>query len=142
MRFLLPIFLLAPINLFALCVNQDTANLRKGPNRSFEKTFEAIRYTPLEKISKKNGWYRVKILDGTIHWVKEDLVTGGFKCGVIKGEFSNLRKGSRTGLPMAKGERGEKFLSIRLLKEQGRWIRLEDVEGDVVWAARENLWIP
>lgn len=142
MKILSLLFLCVPASVSALCVNEETANLRKGPDTKYEKTFEAIRYMPLEKISKQNGWYRVKVLDGSIHWVKENLVTDSFRCATIKEEFANLRQGPGTNWPKIHGGRGDRFLSFRLLKEQGKWVRLEDIEGDVVWIAKENLWIP
>lgn len=126
---------------FGLCVSEEKANLRRGPGVHWTKTWEAIRYTPLEKLGKKNGWYRVKDIDGIIHWVKEDLVTRSYSCAAVKNSFANLRTGPGLQFPKAPFEKADKYVSFRVLKSKGRWIKLEDIEGDEVWAARENLWI-
>ena len=124
-----------------LCVSQEKANLRRGPGIHWTKTWEAIRYTPLEKLGKKAGWYRVKDMDGVIHWVKEDLVTTSFSCAAVRNDFANLRKGPGLQYPKAPFEKADKYVSFRILQSKGRWIKLEDIEGDEFWAARENLWI-
>jgi len=141
MRVFLVLIFLFPSWASALCVNQEKANLRFAPAVKAPKTWEVIRYTPLKKLAKKNGWYRVEDVDQKIHWVREDLVTSSFSCATIKSEFANLRKGPGTNFPKVKAGQGEKYLSFRVVKTKGRWIQLEDIEGDTVWAARENLWI-
>jgi len=128
-------------SLFALCVDDEKANLRQGPGLNFTKTFEAIRYMPLKKLSKQAGWYRVEDLDGKVHWVKENLVTGGYSCAAVKSDYANLRTGPGLEFKTAKASKGDKYLSFRVIQSKGRWVKLEDVEGDEVWAARDNLWI-
>jgi len=126
---------------FALCVNQEKANLRQGPGMRWPKTWEVIRYMPLKKISKKDGWYRVSDIDERTHWVREDMVSASFSCAAIRTPFANLRKGPGLNFPMTKAAKGDRYLSFRILKTRGRWIQVEDIEGDEVWIARENLWI-
>lgn len=127
--------------LVSLCVNQEKANLRQGPGLKWAITWEATRYMPLKKLSKQEGWYRVSDLDGKNHWVREDLVSTGFSCAVIKSEYANIRKGPGLNFPKTRAGKGDKYLAFRILKAQGRWIKVEDVEGDEAWIARENLWI-
>ena len=138
---ILVLVLAVPSVAWGLCVNEEKANLRKGPSMKHPKTWEVIRYTPLKRLGKQGGWYHVEDLDGQKHWVREDLVTSSFACAAVKTEFANLRKGPGTNWPSAQVPRGEKYLSFRILQTKGRWLRLEDVEGDIVWAARENFWV-
>jgi uncharacterized protein YgiM (DUF1202 family) len=125
----------------ALCVLSTKANLRKGPGSEFSVSMEAIPYTPLKKISKKNGWYQVEDMEKKSHWIREDLVTSSFRCAAIKTEFANLRKGPGKRFEKAGAGVGEKYLAFRLLEEKGDWARLEDTEGDEVWVQKQNLWI-
>lgn len=96
---------------------------------------------PLKKLAKKDGWYRVEDMEGTIHWVKEDLVTEKYSCGAVKEDFANLRTGPGTNYPKAKAQQADRYVSFRILESKGRWIKVEDLEGDSAWIARENLWI-
>jgi SH3-like domain-containing protein len=125
---------------FALCVLPPFAHLRKAPTAEAEVDVEAIPYTPLKKIAKKNGWYEVKDVDNKTHWVREDLVTTSFHCVVIKVEFANLRKGPGIRFPKAKAGMGEKYLAFRLLEEKKDWLHVEDSEGDEVWIQKDNVW--
>lgn len=138
---LTPILCMIALPSFALCVQNSFANLRSGPGLEHKKTWKVLRYMPLEKLSKKDGWYQVKDLDGRSHWIREDLVTTAYRCAVIKNEFAYLRQGPGTSYPKKSPERGEKYLSFRLLKLQKDWARLEDSEGDVVWIYKPLLWI-
>jgi SH3-like domain-containing protein len=144
LSFVLPVFSFVLIQAASsgLCVNQDRAILRRGPGLGWPQTWEAVRYTPLKRLGKEKGWYRVQNMDGDIHWVREDLVTSSLKCAAVKTEFSNLRKGPGTHWPLHGGQKGLRHLPFRVMKTQQGWARLEDVQGDVVWASLDNLWIP
>ncbi len=144
MRFIflsVSVFLIQVVQTQALCVRDEQANLRRGPGVSWNKTWEAIRYMPLKKLGKEKGWYRVEDVDGNIHWVREDLVTHDYSCAVIKTDFSNLRTGPGTQYPKAKVPQADKYVSFRIVKSQGDWIKVEDPEGDELWVTRDNLWI-
>ena len=126
---------------FGLCVNEKWSRLRQGPSLNFEVTWEVFRYMPLEKLSKRGGWYRVKDVDGKIHWIREDMVTQAFKCVVIKDEFANLRTGPGTQYAQTKVGRGDKYLSFRMVDSQGQWVKVEDSAGDVSWIYKPLVWI-
>jgi len=130
-----------PLANFALCVVEENTHLREGPGTKFPVSFEVIRYTPLKKVKKKDGWYEVKDVDGQAHWIREDLVTTNFKCVTIKDEFANLRKGPGIKYPLAPGKRGDKYLSFRLLSERGEWAKVEDIEGDEAWVLKKLIWV-
>lgn len=131
-----------PMSVGALCVHDEKANLRQGPDVvKFPIKWEVIRYTPLEKLSKQKGWYRVKDVDGEIHWVREDLVTTRFQCAVVKEEFASLRSGPGTKYPKVGAQRADKYMSFRVVKTEGDWVKVEDLEGDTFWIHRPLLWI-
>lgn len=125
----------------ALCVSNEFANLRSSASVSSEKTWVVYRYMPLQKVNKKQGWYEVKDLDSKTHWIREDLVTSAFKCAVIKNEFAYLRTGPGTRFAKTKAEKGLKYLSFRVVKEQGDWVQVEDQQGDLAWIHRPLVWV-
>lgn len=128
-------------SLEALCVLGPKSVLRKNPQQSAPVSLEGIPYMPLEKISKKAGWYEVKDVDGQKHWIREDLVTTSFQCAVIKTPFANLREGPGESFAKAKGRRGEKYLSFRVLGYEKSWVKIEDWEGDEAWIKEDLIWI-
>lgn len=127
--------------LLGLCVQNDFANLRSGPGTSYKKTWKVFRYMPLKKLSKKNGWYKVKDVDGHIQWIREDLVTSAFRCAVIKNDYAHLRKGPGLSYPKIKAGEGKKYLSFRFIKKEKDWIKVEDQEGDDAWVHAPLVWI-
>jgi uncharacterized protein YgiM (DUF1202 family) len=55
-----------------------TINLRSGPGVGYRKAGKLYQGYTLEILGKKRNWYQVKIVDppeGTIGWVRQDLVT-------------------------------------------------------------------
>ncbi|TVQ80966.1 MAG: hypothetical protein EA369_00850 [Bradymonadales bacterium] len=126
----------------ALCVSNSFANLRAAPGTQHEQTGRVFRFTPLKEVSKHGRWHQVEDLDGNRHWVREDLVSRDFRCAVVKNEYANLRAGPGTNHAQVGAQRADRLVAFRLIREQGAWVELEDVEGDRVWIHRPLLWIP
>lgn len=124
-----------------LCVDAEFANLRKGPGLNFPISWVVYRYMPLESVSKKGRWYRVRDFEGLEHWIREDLVTSSMPCAVVKSEFARLRRGPGTHWPEKVPYRADKYLSFRVLGRQNDWVRLQDSQGDIVWVHSPLLWI-
>ena len=124
-----------------ICVDQDQAKLRKGPGTVWPITWEVVRYFPLKKLSKQSGWYRVEDVDGVKHWIREDLVTSKFTCATIKDEFAFLRTGPGKNFPKVPAQKGEKYLSFRVVSEKADWIKIEDTEGDQAWVQKDLVWV-
>jgi SH3-like domain-containing protein len=125
----------------ALCINVPEANLRKGPGTKYEKTWEVFKYMPFQKISKKNNWYKVKDLDGDIHWIYWRLVTDKIKCAVVKGEDVNIRKGPGTGYEKTYLSPTMKYDTFRVIKIKGSWVNIVDDFDNTGWIFRKLLWI-
>ncbi len=124
----------------ALCIKAPDANLRSGPGTKYKKTWWVYKNMPFQKISKKGNWYKVKDVDGDIHWVFENLVTEKTKCAVVKVNKANVRCG-----PSEKSTafgRAQKYDSYKVLRRKGRWIKVESNEYRYTgWIFRNLLWI-
>lgn len=131
----------APVLGADLCVNAEFANLRSGPGTQYPQTWKVFRYMPLEKLSKKDGWYEVRDLDGKTHWIKEDLVSTSLHCAVISNDFAYLRQAPSQNAPKARAQRGSKYLSFRVVEVKEDWVKVEDSEGDQAWIHRPLLWM-
>jgi SH3-like domain-containing protein len=125
----------------ALCVKATEANLRAGPGTNYEKTWEVYKYMPLRKITRKGGWYRVSDLEGDEHWIYGGLVTGKYKCAVVKEEKANIRSGPGTKYRKLIFSPVLKYYTFKVVKISGKWVKVKDDYEDTGWIHRKLLWI-
>lgn len=125
----------------ALCVDVSDANLRNGPGIKYEKTWEVFKYMPFDKISSEGNWYKVKDVDGDIHWIYKKLVTDKYKCAVIKVDKANVRSGPGINYGKNALSPALKYDSFKIIKMQSRWVNVIDEFGDSGWIYRNLLWI-
>ncbi|MBQ1452989.1 MAG: SH3 domain-containing protein, partial [Ruminococcus sp.] len=92
-------------------VNVDGVNFRKGAGTSYDviDTLDKNTTFTFVSTSEKNGWYNIKLSDGTTGWIYKTYVTKGTPSGTISGGTStqttgyvnagyvNLRSGAGTG---------------------------------------------
>lgn len=126
---------------YALCVNAPEANLRTGPGTKYGKSWEVFKFMPFKKISKKGNWYRVKDVDGDIHWVYTKLVTKKFKCAVVKTDKANIRIGPGTNYSKSALSPALKYDSFKIVKTGPSWVKVSDEFGDTGWIFKKLLWI-
>ena len=130
-----------PQNSEALCIQNERANLRKGPGTKHEKLWEVFKYMPFKQLSIKGAWKRIQDLDGDIYWVYSPLTTQKYKCAVIKNNKTNLRTGPGTKFPKVPWSPVDKFFSMKVLKIKQNWVHIEDSAGDKAWIYRPLVWI-
>ncbi len=128
-------------NAYALCVNVPKANLRSGPGVKHEKTWQVFKYVPFEKLTRKGSWYKVKDVDGDVHWIYSNLVTERFRCAVVKVEKANVRNGPGTTYKKNILSPAFKYYSFRVLDIKGSWVKVKDEYGDTGWIFRKLVWI-
>lgn len=127
----------------ALCVHTTKANIRTGPGTDYEIVWEVYRYMPFRKVgsSLSGDWYAVKDVDGDVSWIYRKLVTGKYRCAVVKAEEVNVRKGPGTHYQKSPLSPAKKYYSYRFLKRQGSWIKIGDERGVSGWVHRKFLWV-
>ncbi len=125
----------------AQCVNVPVANLRKGPGTNQEKSWQVYKYMPFKKIGTKGKWYKVKDVDGDVHWIYSKLVTDKFNCAVVKIDEVNIRSGPGTNYGKTFLSPGTKYDSFKVLKRKGKWVKVLNEFGDRGWIFRKFLWI-
>lgn len=135
------ILLIAQWDAHALCVNVTEANLRTGPGIKYDKSWEVFKYMPFEKITKKGNWYKVRDVDGDVHWIYKKLVTGSFQCAVVKKDKSNIRSGPGTKYSKKFLSPAIKYDAFKVLKKQKSWVNVIDEFGDTGWIYRNLVWI-
>lgn len=143
MRFIfIALLFLFTIRGFALCVSSDIANLRSGPGQSYPVSLTVGKYTPLLEIKLNKGWYKVKDLDGTIHWVYNNLVSKRMKCVAVKTNKANLRTGPGTKFPFAAYQIADKYFPFKRINQKEDWYHLIDASGNKFWLHDSTLWRP
>ena len=130
-----------PQNTEALCIQNERANLRKGPGTKHEKLWEVFKYMPFKQLGNKDAWKRIQDIDGDIYWVYSPLTTQKYKCAVIKNNKTNLRTGPGTKFPKVPWSPVDKFFSMKVLKIKQNWVHIEDSAGDKAWIYRPLVWI-
>ena len=126
---------------FALCVNASEANLRSGPGTRYEKTWEVFKYMPFKRLKRKGNWYKVKDIDGDVHWIYKSLVTSRFKCAVVRKENVNIRTGPGQRYSKTYDSPVVKYDSFRVIKRKGSWVKVADEYGSEGWIYSKLLWI-
>jgi len=127
--------------LHALCVKVTEANLRKGPGTNYDKTWEVFKYMPFKKLAKKGRWYKVRDVDGDVHWIYSKLVTDKFECAVVKVDEANVRSGPGIKYKKTALSPVIKYESFKVIKRKGSWVKVVDEFGDTGWIYRKLLWI-
>ncbi len=133
--------ILLATDLFALCVKAPVANLRAGPGTDYKKTWQVYKYMPLRKIGRKGDWFKVKDVDGDIHWIYKGLVTSKYRCAVVKKDEANIRKGPGTRYKQTELSPALRYDTFRVLRIKGRWVKVRDEFGEEGWIYRPLLWI-
>ncbi len=135
------ILLLLTNNLYALCVKVPEANLRSGPGIKNEKTWKVYKYMPFKKLESKGGWYRVKDVDGDVHWIFGNLVTDKFKCAVVKADKVNVRSGPGTNFKKTPLSPVIKYYSFKVTGKKKEWVNVSDEYNNSGWISKNLLWI-
>jgi SH3-like domain-containing protein len=125
----------------ALCVRVSKANLRSGPGTKYKKTGEVFQYTPLKRLGRRGNWYKVKDMDGEVHWIYRTLVTNKFRCAMVKRETARIRTGPGTEYEETIDSPSYKYLPYKVLKIKGSWVKIMDDYNDTGWIHRDLLWI-
>jgi len=125
----------------AACINSSEANLRKGPGTNYEKTWEVFKYMPFKIISTEGNWYKVRDVDGDVHWIYKKLITKKYKCAVVKTDTANVRTGPGTGYGQNSFSPAQKYDSFKIVQTKSSWVKVVDEFGDRGWIFKNLLWI-
>jgi SH3-like domain-containing protein len=127
----------------AVCIKVSKANIRMGPSTTYEKAWQVFRYMPFYKVgvSTDGTWYAVKDVDGDVNWIYKNLLTTRFHCAVVKSDWVNVRTGPGTNYRKSSMGRALRYDAFKVIKRQGRWVKVKDTFGEIGWIHRSYLWI-
>jgi SH3-like domain-containing protein len=126
-------------------------NLRKGPNSNYPIAwiFKQKGY-PMEVIDEFENWRKIRDIDGNEGWVHENLISGIRSAIIVDNKYNEatnnyaqisrelvlFRYPDENSYPMLRAEIG---VIAKLKSCDHVWCKL-NVEDEVVWARKENLW--
>jgi len=127
----------------ALCIKTAEANIRSGPGTEYEILWQAYRFMPVQHIgtSPSGSWYAVRDVDGDVGWIYKALVTGRYRCAVVKSQIVNVRKGPGTKYGKVFSEPAKRYDTFRIIKQKGVWVKVRDEWNSVGWIHKNYLWI-
>ena len=118
-------------------VDRNTVNLRSSASTNSTILFELGKGYPLQVISRKGSWLKVRDFENDKGWIHRPLV-GNTPHLVVKVDSANVR-----GLPntnsriLGKVEYGE---LLRTLDRRSQWVRVQQESGAQGWVSRALLW--
>jgi SH3-like domain-containing protein len=123
-----------------LAVIKDVANVRSGPGDSYEVLWQVEQNMPFEILDKdKTGtWCYVKDYEGTIGWIKKNLLDKVDTVVAIPKTECNVRATpSLDGNIAFKAVKGVPF---KVMERKGDWLRVQHTDGDEGWIFKSMVW--
>jgi SH3-like domain-containing protein len=135
--------LISPVYSHALCVKGSLVNIRSGPGTNYKSVWQVYRYMPLKKVgvSLSGVWYAVMDVDGDVNWIHKSLLTGAYRCAVVKSESVNVRRGPGMHYRKKYPEPMRQYDSFRVLRMKGAWVEVKDDMDNSGWINKHRLWI-
>lgn len=127
---------------FALCVTSSGTNMREGPGTNYPITWQVSRFTPLLEVERKGGWYKVRDMDGDVHWIYRTLVTNSIQCLSIRASAASLRTGPGTQHSYAELPSVGKYYPFKKIDFNPPWYRIQDDKGGKYWVHESLVWRP
>jgi len=129
-----------PTGVFAqerLAVSSKIANVRSGPGTNYDLLWQVEKYYPLIVLERKEGWIHFKDFEGDEAWIYNSLVEKMDSVITIK-DNCNVRSGPGTNNPIVFTV--EKGVPFKVIKTQGKWLKIEHADGDQGWIFKGLLW--
>jgi hypothetical protein len=126
-----------------LCVASSLATLRKGPSTREEVTWRASRFMPLIREDRTGDWFKVRDMDGVIHYVYHTHVTRKIRCVAVSARVARLKSPPSPRQPAQLAYIfAEKYVAFRLIEEVGGNYLVEDDQKNRFLLSKLDAWRP
>lgn len=125
-----------------VCVVTPKARLRVSPSTNAKISWVVGQHMPLERLSSKDGWSRVRDLRGQVHWVISKAVAANEACAVVRVRTAPLHAGPGPRAPRADFRSADRYTAFKRVDRESGWVRVEDSYRGTFWTQENNLWIP
>ncbi|MFC1857101.1 SH3 domain-containing protein [Thermodesulfobacteriota bacterium] len=120
-----------------LTVKASVANIRSGPETSYEILWNAEKFYPIVVIEKTGPWYHFRDFEGDEGWIHKSLV-GKFSAVITTKPKCNIRAGPGTDFEILFSV--ESGVPFKVLKRKGNWIFIQHSDGDKGWIHKSLTW--
>lgn len=125
-----------------MSVGGESVRLRSGPGQRYGIKWEYGKGFPLQVLSRKKGWVKVKDFERDIGWIKSELLSKKphmiVKVNRNKKRKINIRSGPGTRFKIVgKAYYGVVFETV--IQKKG-WVKVRHESGLVGWIKRTLLW--
>ncbi len=120
-----------------MSVKVGLANVRTKPDAKSEVAWQVTKYHPFLILKKKGDWYECKDFEGDRGWLFKKLLVKTATVITLK-ENCNVRSG-----PGSKNRIlfiVDREVPLKVLKRDGRWIKVEHEDGDQGWIHASLVW--
>lgn len=120
-----------------LSIKVPKANIRSGPGTKYEIIWQVGIYYPVQIIKKSGHWYQFSDYEGDAGWISDKLLGKQGTVITVK-DKCNVRSGPATKYPVIFTT--EKGVAFKVLKKQGKWIKIQHPDGDQGWIYKTLVW--
>lgn len=120
-----------------LTVKSSVANIRSGPGTNYDILWKAEKYYPIVVIKKSESWYFFRDFEEDQGWIHKSLINK-IPSVITKNAKSNIRSGP--GLKHKILFSVEKGIPFKVIKQKGKWINIQHVDGDRGWIHKSLVW--
>ena len=120
-----------------LSIKVPKANIRSGPGTKYEVIWQVGIYYPVQIIKKAGHWYQFSDYEGDAGWISDKLLGKQATVITVK-DKANVRSGPGTKYPVIFTT--EKGVAFKVLKRQGKWIKIQHPDGDHGWIYKTLVW--
>ncbi len=125
-----------------LSVEKESVRLRTGPGVKYSIKWEYGKGFPLQVVTQRKGWVKVRDFERDIGWVKRELLSRKphmiVKVNKKKKRKINIRSGPGTRFKIiGKAYYGVVFETV---KQKKGWVNIRHESGLVGWVNRSLLW--
>lgn len=140
------VFLLSVLFLFSthaqafkmVSVAVDLLNMRSGPGKKYEVTWQLGKGYPLMIQETRGEWYKVKDYEDDSGWVHKEYVNRDPHL-IVKKDLINIR--SARGTKNRVVRQAKKGVVFKTLKRSNGWVKVKHKKENVTgWVKRSLLW--
>ncbi len=118
-------------------VKGQLVNMRAGPGTGYRVTWKLEKGYPLQVVSRKGNWLKVRDFESDTGWIARSL-TGHTRHYIVKVPVANIRKGPGTRHAIV--AKAVRYDLLKTRERRGNWVRVQSVDGPQGWVARKLLW--
>jgi len=120
-----------------MAVKAAIANMRNGGGTNFDVLWQVEKYHPFLILKKEGNWCEVKDFEGDTAWIHDSLLDNTKTVITVKDQCNVRAEPTTKSDIVLKVERGVPF---KVLKEKGKWIKIEHADGETGWIYQTLVW--